>query len=112
MQVKKWSGNLSAGLQKSDYENAQDETAIIASASLGRQLTNKWSATAGAFYYDLQTNFAQNESQTLGLNLGVNYAINQYLNAFGSIGRLVRNAPIRENEFTEHSATIGVNASF
>ena len=108
----KWSGNASAGIQNSDYENAQDQTATIASASLGRQLSKKWSAQLGGYYYGLETGFEQNESQTLGLNAGLNYNINKYLNAFGSIQRLVRSAPVAENEFTEHSATLGLSASF
>ena len=67
--------------------------------SLSRQLGSKWSAFGGADFYRLDTNYAQNESDTLSLNLGVNYSINQYLNAFGSVSRVDRSAPIEENEF-------------
>lgn len=109
---RQWSGNASVGVQNSDYDNAQDQKTIIATASLGRQLGHKWSTTLGGYYYGIDTGYVQNESETLGLNLGVNYSINKYLNAFGSVQRLVRSAPIEENEFTEHSATLGINASF
>ena len=108
----KWSGNLTAGLMNSDYQSAQDESTLIAAAHLSRQLGRKWSAFGGADFYRLDTNYAQNESDTLSLNLGVNYSINKYLNAFGSVSRVVRSAPIEENEFTEHSATLGLSASF
>ncbi|MEM6602880.1 MAG: hypothetical protein AAF621_02415 [Pseudomonadota bacterium] len=108
----KLNATLSGGFERRDFEFATDEDAYIANGLMSYQWADKWNSAIDVFYLSLKTNFSENESDTLGAYFTTTYAVNNNLSAFGRVGRLQRTAPVRNNEFEEHSATLGLSATF
>ena len=100
------------GQEKRDFQNTFDEDAFSAVGNIGYDWTKKWNTSLEAFYYSLDTANLQDKADMFGGGLTASYAITDYARAYASLRRTERDAAVEDNNFVEHSATVGVNASF
>lgn len=106
--------NVSGSLtyDERDFKYATDEKAMIATAGLGYQLTQRLSTSLEGFYYALETDVKRNESWTYGGGWGLQYALTKNVSAYTLLRHTERKANVRQFEYKENAATIGISANF